>query len=421
MSRDSEAKLSLSRAWLISAVAILAVAVSYVDRQVLAVLAPWVQEALGIKDGAYGGLMGAFFAAYMLGAPHAGKWIDKVGARWGLVASLLLWSGVAALHAVVPGFFMLLVLRVALGLTEAPSFPGAAQTIQRVLPPGARSAGHGLLYAGGSIGIAAATVLSVYLASRFGWRAAFVGTALIGLLWVPLWLIATSSSKAIEVLGRPAASETGRAKISLFKLAGDPLILRAGLAILSCAPICAFALIWPSKYLVKVHGLELGEVTAYLWWAPVCFDVGSLGFGAWTSFLERRRLRAGRTTDGVRRPLFTLAIALGLAIVAVPVAGGPWAAMALVGIAVAGAGGILSLTTSDLMGRVAKQRVGATGGFISASFSLGMILANPLIGQLVQRTEGYTLPLLVLGAWLIPGTIAWLGWSPTSRLATDAA
>ena len=38
--------------------------------------------------------------------------------RRGLLASVLAWSGVAALHAIVPGFGVLFVLRLALGITE---------------------------------------------------------------------------------------------------------------------------------------------------------------------------------------------------------------------------------------------------------------------------------------------------------------
>ncbi|MBC7978736.1 MAG: MFS transporter, partial [Myxococcales bacterium] len=60
---------------------------SYVDRMTLAVLAPAVTKALDISDEAYGWLGSAFSMAYLFGTPFAGWWIDRAGARRGLVAS----------------------------------------------------------------------------------------------------------------------------------------------------------------------------------------------------------------------------------------------------------------------------------------------------------------------------------------------
>ena len=110
-----------------------------VDRQTLAVLAPTVTQALGISEQNYGWLASAFSIAYLVGAPLAGRMIDAVGARRGLLGAVVVWSIVAALHALAPGFAVLFALRIALGLAEAPSFPGAAQTVHRALPRRARS------------------------------------------------------------------------------------------------------------------------------------------------------------------------------------------------------------------------------------------------------------------------------------------
>ena len=148
----SSPTLSRRQAWFVALVATLTMAVSYADRQALAVLAPTVTRALAMSEQTYGWLLSAFSLAYMLGAPLAGRWIDRVGARRGLVASVLIWSAVAALHALVPGVAVLFVLRIALGLAESPSFPGAAQTVQRVLPIADRPRGFGVLFVGSSLG-----------------------------------------------------------------------------------------------------------------------------------------------------------------------------------------------------------------------------------------------------------------------------
>jgi MFS family permease len=62
------------RAWAVTAVATAAMTVSYLDRQVLAVLAPTITAALSISDETYGWLASAFSLAYLFSAPWAGRW-----------------------------------------------------------------------------------------------------------------------------------------------------------------------------------------------------------------------------------------------------------------------------------------------------------------------------------------------------------
>src|SRR4051812_1824430 len=183
--------LSRRVAWSVALVATLTMTVSYVDRQTFAVLAPKVTEALGISETGYGWLASAFSIAYLVSTPIAGWLIDRTGARRGLVGAVLTWSTIAALHALVPSFAVLFVLRIALGLAEGPSFPGAAQTVQRVLEPAERARGFGLLFTGSSIGAMIAPPIAAHLYGAFGWRIAFLGTAIVGLAWVPAWLFLT--------------------------------------------------------------------------------------------------------------------------------------------------------------------------------------------------------------------------------------
>ncbi len=130
--------------------------------------------------------------------------LDRTGARRGLVFAVLAWSAVAAGHALVPSFAALVALRVLLGTAEAPSFPGAAQTIKRILPPAERSMGFGLLFTGSSLGAMIAGPLAIgILGFAGGWRLAFLGTSLVGLAWIPLWLFVTRSRECAPP-SRPA-------------------------------------------------------------------------------------------------------------------------------------------------------------------------------------------------------------------------
>ncbi len=374
-------------------------AISYVDRQTLAVLAPTVTRELGISEQRYGWLAGAFSLAYLVGAPLSGRFIDRVGARRGLLWSVGLWSLVAATHSLAGGFATLFALRIALGVAEAPSFPGAAQTVHRALPVAERARGLGVLFTGSSIGAAIVPPIATALSRRWGWQSAFLGTAAVGLLWVPLWIAtayAPDTRRAIDVAPRERNSEPPS---STWEVVASPPVLRAILLVLASAPVVAFMLNWGAKLLVRAYDVPELRVGAYLWLPPVLFDVGAVAFGD-------RAARSGRL--GTPPALVVVAAALAGSIALVPFARSPWGAMILAGLAMAGAGGLYALLTHDMLSRVPRDAVAMAGGITAAAQSLAYVIANPLIGRSVQRSGSYTAALVMLGAWLVPGTVAWL-------------
>ncbi len=408
--------LSTVQAWLIALVATSTMAVSYVDRQAFAVLGPTITDSLHISNTAFGWLGSAFSIAYLVFAPVAGAAVDRFGARRGLVVSVLAWSAVAAAHALVPGVIVLFMLRILLGCAEAPSFPGAAQSMNRVLPPRQQSAGFGVLFTGSSIGAAVSAIVAPALDARYGWRIALVATAVAGLAWIPLWIAVTSSKKAraaLDVAPAPAhaAQERAPATARFRELLADRDLLRAVCAVVASGPINGLVLVFGAKILVAQNALTQAQVGHYLWLPPLAFDGGSVLFGVVAGAVQRRT-----RTVGAPRSLFALAGALCLAVGALGLAGTPWQTTSVMAVALAGGGGVYALTTSDLLLRVGKDRVAATGGLLAAAQSLALIIAFPIIGAVVDRTHSYAgagVGLAVSGA---VGLGVWLAVRPRRRL-----
>ena len=67
-----------------------------------------------------------------------------------------------------------------------------------------------MLFTGSSIGAAVAPPLATWLADRYGFRVAFLGTAAAGLLWIPLWLAVAFTAPARRALDRSFAQRRGR-------------------------------------------------------------------------------------------------------------------------------------------------------------------------------------------------------------------
>jgi ACS family hexuronate transporter-like MFS transporter len=388
-------------AWSLAALTTLAMSLSYVDRQTLSVLAPTITKALGISDVGYGWLGAAFSLAYLAGGPLAGMWIDRVGARRGLLAAVIAWSVVAALQAAAPGFGALVAMRLALGLAESPTFPGGVQTVQRGLSGGDRARGMSLLFVGMAVGGMLAPPIANGIASRYGWRAAFVGTGALAAAWTPLWVAVTSRRHVRAALDHVATTEP---RPSMLQTAAHPAMTRGLIGLLAIVPASAFAMAWESKYYVRQFDLTQKGLTGYLVASAVAYDVGALLFGDLAARRDRRR---GHDGSPPRALLATGALLALVGLAGLAVAPGPHAALVSFVASAAGRGAVVTLCNTDTLARMPPRAVSAAGGVIASVQALGAIVTNPLLGHAVQ-SFGYSPALAVIAAWTVPGTIAWL-------------
>lgn len=404
--------LSRRLAWGVALAATLTMTVSYIDRQMLAALGQTVRVELDFTKTEFGWLGSAFSIAYLVATPLAGWWIDRIGARRGLLISVLVWSGVAALHALAPGFGTLFMLRIALGVAEAPSFPGAAQTVQRALPPQDRARGFGVLFTGSSIGGLIAPILASTLFAIAGWQFAFLASAIVGLVWVPMWIALTWRRDVRKQLDVKPASEAR--SMSMFRLLGQQATIRTLLLIAASAPVVGFMLQWGPTYLADVHKVKQEDIGGYAWLPPVLFDLGAIGFGDLASRLRDR--------GGAVRVLFAFATVIAAVLVLLPfVDGGPWTATIIISIAMVGGGGMYTIATADIMARVPVDCISAASGLLAASQSLVLIIMHPLVGAALDAYGTYTLVTTVLAAWVFPGAIAWIVWRPPPISASRSA
>lgn len=400
-----------SRRWALAATATLGMSVSYIDRQTLAAIAPAVKKALDLDHTRFGWLMSAFSVAYLVGAPAAGVLVDRLGARRAFALAVVVWSFVAAAHWAVTGFAMLFALRILLGTAESPSFPAAAQAIRRALPGAQRPVAFGLLFTGSSIGAVVAGKLAVSLDAAYGWRNAFLGTALIGTLWLPAWLLATRGFGLDRPAERPkeiVVQATWRETVT------SPAVVRALVAVGGSAPAIMFVLNWTSQYLVERWHFHKDHVGNHLVVAPLVFDIAAIGFG-WLASRREGDSVEPRTHADLLLVSALLAGCLALA----PLADNPNTAIALFALSAAGGGGIYVLVTVDMLARVPIDKTSSAGGMTAAAQALAHVIAGPLIGRSIDRTHGFSQALVVLGVLVLPTTLAFVAW-PGMKTASHA-
>ena len=85
--------------WTICALLFFATTINYLDRQVLSLLAPTLSEEFGWSETDYANITAIFQFVYALSMLFAGRFIDKLGTKWGYAIAIVIWSLGAILHA----------------------------------------------------------------------------------------------------------------------------------------------------------------------------------------------------------------------------------------------------------------------------------------------------------------------------------
>ena len=172
---------------------------NYADRQIIAVLKPTLQHDLGWTDIDYANFTSIFQLASAGALLVAGRLVDRIGWRWANPLAVGLWSVAAAAHAFARGALAFGTARFALGATEALGTPTAVKTLAATFAPGERSLAFGLMNAANGLGAIVTPIAIPVLALSFGWRACFLITGGLGLVWVGAWMILRPDKRLVAL------------------------------------------------------------------------------------------------------------------------------------------------------------------------------------------------------------------------------
>ncbi|HXQ77926.1 MAG TPA: MFS transporter, partial [Gemmatimonadaceae bacterium] len=289
--RESEG-LSSYR-WTICALLFAATTINYIDRQVLGILAPTLQRALDWNEADYGNIVSWFSFAYAFGFLVAGRVIDWIGVRRGLAGAVVAWSAAAIGHAfakTVAGFSF---ARALLGVSESAIFPGSIKTVAEWFPQRERALATGIFNAGTNTGAILTPLLVPWIALKWGWQWAFVGTGVLGLLWLAFWIPLYRDAHA-----RTPRSDTA-APLRWTHLFAHRQTWAFVVGKLMADPVWWFYLYWLPKFLDTRYGVKLGQLAAPIIVVYLIADVGSVGGGWMSSALIKRGWtvnRARKTT-----------------------------------------------------------------------------------------------------------------------------
>jgi ACS family hexuronate transporter-like MFS transporter len=179
-----------------------AIALNYVDRQVLALLKPTLEARFDWSDQDYALLGTAFQITAAASFLFVGWFVDRFGVRRALGWGVGMWSLAGIAHAFAATVAQFVIARIALAAAETVGTPAAVKSAAVYLPVRERSFALGLGNTAPNIGAIITPLLIPPFALAFGWQAAFIVTGALGFIWLAFWIFGTRNLIPVE---QPAA------------------------------------------------------------------------------------------------------------------------------------------------------------------------------------------------------------------------
>jgi MFS family permease len=399
-------------------------AVTYLDRVCIAVLAPQISAELGLSRIQMGYVFSVFAVAYALFEVPTAWWADRDGSRRVLTRIVLWWSAFTVATAGAWNFASLVVIRFLFGAGEAGAWPSVSRVFSRWIPLSERGRIQGIFFAGAHLSGGLTPLLVAALAGLLEWRAIFILFGLVGVVWAIGWY-AWFRDEPREHSAVPAVERDHIEATRGLPAHHGSVSWTAVFRTPTVAPLCLlgfansygfyFFITWLPTYLAQAHGMKGAQLAIFSGLPLLLSVVADLVGGEGSDRLARRvSLRSARKAFGIGG----YALAAFSIFLATQLHSG-FAAGLL--IAIGGACSMLTLapawaTAVDVGGRHA----GVTAAAMNTVGQGGGILSPIVLAYLVDLTNDWNIPLLVLAGIYATAALAWLAIDPDQRVENTA-
>lgn len=404
--------------WRVVGLLFFATTISYLDRQVIALLKPTLEKEFNWTETDYSNLVMAFQAAYAVGLMIFGGIIDKVGTKIGYAVAVAWWSLAGVCTAFAGSTIGFGVFRSLLGLGEGGNFPAAIKSVAEWFPKKERALATGIFNSGANIGAVVAPLMVPWILAVYGWEVAFIITGGVGFIWLLFWWFGyerpsrnakVSAEELAYIQSDNEVDDSQEAPVKWVKLLGIRQTWAFIFGKMLTDPIWWFFLYWLPSYFSETFKLDLKKPSIELIVVYTATTIGSIGGGYISGYL----IKKGWPVFKARKTAM-----LSFAIAVVPIVFAQyctniWQAVVLISIAAASHqawSANIFTTASDMFPKKAVSSVVGLGGMAG---SIGGILFPLIVGYLLDTykaqgniTAGYNIIFILCGcayllAWVI--------------------
>ena len=292
----------------------LAYCLSFLDRQLLVLMIEPIQRDLGISDTMFSLLHGTSFALfYTITGIYLGKLVDTKSRVKIIALSIFLWSLATAISGISRSFFQLFVARMFVGVGEAGLSPGTYSLLSDLFDAKKRSRAFAIYGAGIYLGTGLAFLLGgklvgylsglpptdlPFFGEIYSWQIAFFVFAAPGIFLSVLFYFFVAEparggqekTAAVSAPDNESAPVTFREFLRHYRANLKPYLghnLGYGLHMMFSYSFLA----WTPAMLMRVHGLEIGDVGLYIGLCLlICGPAGSFSGAALSNYFRVRGL-----------------------------------------------------------------------------------------------------------------------------------
>jgi ACS family hexuronate transporter-like MFS transporter len=379
--------------------------INYMNRQILGILAPELQQNFGWSEADYGYIIMAFQAAYAIGLLSMGSLMDKIGTKKGFSISVALLSLAGMIHAAFSSVIAIAVARFGLGIGASANFPAAVKTTAEWFPKKERALATGYFNAGSNLGAIIAPLLIPFIALTLGWQAAFIITGFSGFIWLIFWLFTYKKpednrrlTEAEKEYIRQDEKEQEIQKLPWKKILGYKQTWGICLSRFLTDPIWWFFLYWLPKYLNTTYKIDLIHIGLPL----VIIYVISMGGSITGGWLSSSFIKKGKNPLAARKKTILWMALLVVPIFFTSVIDNMWISILLISMATFAHQGYAANIFTIVSDIFPKNAVGSVTGLSGFAGAIGGVLFSGAVGLILQYTGSYYVVFgIASGAYLL--------------------
>ena len=280
---------------------------SYLFRAVNAVVGPELVADIGLSATELGLLTSAYLFAFALFQLPLGVLLDRYGPRRVQIGLFCCAAAGSLLFSLGQDVAALSLARAMIGLGFAGGLMSGFKAVVLWVPPPRRALANACIMSFGALGILVATVPVELAILAVGWRAVFVGLALITFAVAGLILLAVPE----QAEGR--RESLAQQIMSVVPIYRDRLFWRlAPLLALTGGTHIAIQTLWAGPWFRDVAGLDRMAVASHLMIVAIAFLIGILSSGVIADWLGRRGVDLLTTMLGFLAIFFVAQVAVVL-------------------------------------------------------------------------------------------------------------
>ena len=392
--------------------------VNYAVRATLSITGSDISKELGLNAVAMGYIFSAFGWSYVLAQIPSGWLLDRFGSKRVYGYGLLFWSiftfgqGFARDVGVVGALWLLLTLRLLLGVAEGPVFPANSRIVAAWFPTTERGTASAIFNSSQYFALVLFSPLMGWITHAFGWPYVFYVIGALGMLLTVAWwkvVHGPSEHPRINVAELQYIAEGGGLvnmddrKIDgkdtgpnwryVRQLLGNRMLLGVYIGQYCITALTYFFLTWFPVYLVEARHMSILKVGFVAAVPAVCGFLGGLLGGIASDFL----LRKGCSLTFARKLPIVAGMLMSMAIVACNYLHMLVAIIAVMALAFFGKG-FGALGWAVVSDTSPKQIAGLSGGVFNMFGNVAAITTPIVIGYILNATGSFNWALVFVAA-----------------------